>query len=248
MLSLRDPVNNTTTWAYDNLDRAISETNQLGNARTFQYDANSNLTQKSDRNNRVTQYTYDNLDRLKDEKWLDSQSQVIRTMSFAYDAVSNLTSASDPAASYAYVYDGLDRLTQQTQTLTGLTPQVVYAQTWDANSNRTSLSATIGGTADFKNDYLYDGLNRQTRVTQQGQTGGNAVAQKRVDLSYKADGQFDVIARYADVGGTQAVVSSAHTYDGMGQGLRTDFSTVKDAEQVVGVDGAGHSFAFGSAL
>jgi hypothetical protein len=35
---------------------------------------------------------------------------------------------------------------------------------------------------------------------------------------------------------------------GAAQGLRTDFSTVKDAEQVVGVDGAGHSFAFGSAL
>ena len=40
----------------------------------------------------------------------------------------------------------------------------------------------------------------------------------------------------------------ADYYRGAPQGLRTDFSIVKDAHQVVGVNGAGHPFALGSAL
>ena len=49
---------------------------------------------------------------------------------------------------------------------------------------RTSLSVEIDNTADLVNQYQYDYLSRITRITQSGQTGGNAVAEKRVDFEY----------------------------------------------------------------
>jgi len=48
------------------------------------------------------------------------------------------------------------------------------------DSLRTSLPASIGGTADFQNVFVYDDRLRMTSVTQTGQTGGNAVADKHI--------------------------------------------------------------------
>lgn len=45
-------------------------------------------------------------------------------------------------------------------------------------------SLTVGGVDDFETTFNRDALNRLTRVTQQEQAGGNAVAEKRIDLSY----------------------------------------------------------------
>ena len=57
--TLTDPVENTTSWFYDDLGRVIEEKNQLDKSRYFQYDAVGNLTQRTDRNGRVIQYVYD---------------------------------------------------------------------------------------------------------------------------------------------------------------------------------------------
>ncbi len=75
--------------------------------------------------------------------------------------------------------------------------------------------------ADFVNQYTYDRLNRLTRVTQSGVTGGNAVAEKRVDFSYAADSQTAAITRYQDLAGTKLVAASTFSYDAVGrlQGL-----------------------------
>ena len=74
----------------------------------------------------------------------------------------------------------------------------------------------MNGTADFLNHYAYDSLDRITQVTQQQQTGGNAVAAKRVDFTYNADGQYATINRYADLAGTLLVAGSAYGYDSRG--------------------------------
>jgi RHS repeat-associated protein len=139
-----------------------------------------------------------------------------RVLSFDYDAADQLTAAEDPAASYAYVYDNLGRVTQQTQDLAGLTPNVVLNQAFDAASNRTEISATIGANADFKNTYAYDNLNRMTQVIQQSQSGGNAVAPKRIDFAYNAAGQFTQIDRYQSTGTSNNVAQTFFGYDGIG--------------------------------
>ena len=142
---------------------------------------------------------------------------LVRTLSFGYDAASRLTDASDPAASYSYFYDVLGRMTQQTQAITGLAPQVILDQKFDAVNNRTELKATIGTTSDFINTYTFDPLNRMTQMIQQAQTGGSAVLAKRVDFTYNAAGQFDTITRYNDTAGTQQVIATSHAYDGIGR-------------------------------
>ena len=211
-LSLTDPVGSVTSWTYDNLNRVTEETNELEDSRLFEYDAIGHLTKRTDRNGRVIEYTFDNLGRNTAELWKDGETTV-RTFSYAYDAASQLTSASDPDAEYTYEYDDLGRVTSIAVEIDGLAPTIVFAQAFDAAGNRSSLAATIGEADDFLNEYTYDNLARMTRIEQSGQEGGNAVAEKRIDLAYDAASQWDTIARYADLAGTDLVVESSWTYD-----------------------------------
>jgi hypothetical protein len=82
------------------------------------------------------------------------------------------------------------------------------------------LSATIDTTADFVNQYTYDALHRMTRIEQSGQSGqsgGNAVAEKRIDLSYDAASQWQTITRYADLAATKLVATSDYAFDAAGR-------------------------------
>jgi RHS repeat-associated protein len=140
----------------------------------------------------------------------------LHRLSFSYNAGGELLSAEDPDSSYAYSYDGLGRVTQVDNDGTPGVPRVVLDMTYDANGNRTGLSATIGATADFANSYAYDGLGRMTRVEQLGQSGGNGVAAKRVDLSYNALGQFTEIVRQTKPSSTwNEVATSTYGYDSL---------------------------------
>ena len=142
-----------------------------------------------------------------------------RTISYAYDANGQLTSASDPDSSYAITYDHLGRVTQVDNNGTSGVPRVVLDSVYDAAGNRASLAATVAGTADFLNEYTHDALHRLTRLDQVGQTGGNSVAEKRVDLAYNAINEFTSIARYQDTdgGSTHEVATSAYSYDDLGR-------------------------------
>ncbi len=142
-----------------------------------------------------------------------------RTISYAYDAAGQLTSASDPDSSYGITYDHLGRVTQVDNNGTSGVPRVILDSVYDAAGNRASLAATVAGTADFLNEYTHDALHRLTRVDQVGQTGGNSVAEKRVDLAYNAINEFTSIARYQDTdgGSTHEVATSAYSYDDLGR-------------------------------
>ena len=60
------------------------------------------------------------------------------------------------------------------------------------------MKADIGAMHDFENLYSYNPLNQLSQVVQQSQSSGNVVADKRVDFTYNAAGQFGSIQRYAD--------------------------------------------------
>ena len=213
LASLVDPVGNTTEWVYDGLDRMIEETNELDATRYFEYDEARNLIQKTDRNGRVTEYAYDGIGRILEENWLDSQESVIWTISYAYDSAGRVESVGDDAAEYEYGYDDAGRVLSETQTIAGLTPVIALSYQYDAEGKRTQVAATIGGTADFVNDYSYDYLDRVTRIEQHGASGGNAVAEKRVDFTYDAASQWDAITRYADLAATDLVATGSYGYD-----------------------------------
>jgi RHS repeat-associated protein len=92
-------------------------------------------------------------------------------------------------------------------------PTVALTSTYDTNSRRSSLAAEIDATDDFLNSYTYDNLNRLTRVDQTA-NGGNTVANKRVDFTYTAIGQFDTITRkYKPSSTWLEAITSTYTYD-----------------------------------
>ena len=190
----------------------ITETNANSASRSFTYDALGELTSKTDRDSRVTNYTYDHAGRLTQEDWMSGGSS-IRTLTYVYDAANRLTSASDPDSAYAYTYNAGNLLTQVDNNGTPNVPRVILTMGYDDLLRRTSLSASVAGTADFVDAFSYDALNRTTQITQQGQSGGNTVGVKRIDLSYNAAGNFAGVTRYANLAATQLVANTTYGYD-----------------------------------
>lgn len=141
------------------------------------------------------------------------------TISYTYNQVSQLTAASDPDSSYACTYDNLGRLLSVDNDGTGGVPRVILSSAYDAEGNRTSLSATIDSTDDFSNSYHFDALNRVRRILQQGVTGGNTVAEKRIDRTYNVDGRYDSIKRFNDIAGftSAEIATSTYSYDSLGR-------------------------------
>jgi RHS repeat-associated protein len=212
MLSLADPDDNRTSWVYDLFNRQTIETNELSDARTFSYDAGGNVVEKVDRNGRVSVYEYDGLARMIAERWMVGLS-VDRTLEFEYDAGGNLLSASDPAAEYGYNYDRAGRVEDETQDIAGLNPEIAYAMLYNAAGYAESLSAMIGANDDFENTYGYDAAGHLTQILQAGQSGGNAVATKRVDIDYNSVGQFSQIRRWEDASATLHAGTTNYGYD-----------------------------------
>jgi YD repeat-containing protein len=68
----------------------LTDTNQLGYAITYVYNASGDLTQETDRNGLVRDFTYDNLHRETAEKWMSGGS-AIYTISYAYNADNMVT-------------------------------------------------------------------------------------------------------------------------------------------------------------
>ncbi|MEO8495428.1 MAG: RHS repeat domain-containing protein, partial [Planctomycetota bacterium] len=76
MLTLRDSVNNVTTFAYNGRGQRTMETNKLGDVRSFYYDASGRLTRRVDRHEQIRQFAYDELGRTVSEKWFENGTPV----------------------------------------------------------------------------------------------------------------------------------------------------------------------------
>jgi RHS repeat-associated protein len=124
---------------------------------TYGYDQLYNLTSKTDRKNQTIQYVYDSLYRMTSKTYPDETSA-----NYVYDLVGKIQEVTDPTGTYAFAYDNMGRLTGTTTQysfLPGHNFQNSYS--YDAASNRTSLTAPDGST----NSYNYDTLNRLTALT-----------------------------------------------------------------------------------
>jgi RHS repeat-associated protein len=116
------------------------------------------------------------------------------TIHTTYNADGSIASIGDNYSDYSYTYDGQGNAKSVDNSGSPNMPHVVLTSVFDAAGNRQSLAATINGTADFVNGYSYDELSRLIDITQQQQTGGNAVATKQV--YYTLDPLGDVTGIY----------------------------------------------------
>src|SRR5579863_5879645 len=120
----------------------------------YQYDADNNLTQKTDRNGNAIQYLYDALNRLTQKTYPDTTA-----VDYTYDLVAKILQVNDPTGTYAFAYDNMGRLIGTTTSYSFLTSRnFTNAYTYDAASNRTGFTDPEGGSTT----YAYDTLNRLT--------------------------------------------------------------------------------------
>ena len=213
-LTLTDAEGNTTTWGYDGVGRVIQETNELDESRHFTYASSGELASKTDRNGRVTEYTYDDMGRNTSEIWKES-STTVNTITHSYNIESQPLTSSDVASGLVYTYDGLGRMATASNAGTTGVPEVVLTLTHNRLNERTDLAAQIDkeNTPDFANSYLHDKLGRISRITQTGQTSGNAVADKRADFTFGSLGYNSGISRYENLSTSNLVASTTLNYD-----------------------------------
>ena len=123
-----------------------------------------------------------------------------------------------------YTYNDSDQLTAVVETIAG-GPAVQLIYTFNDAGECSGVTASIGGSVDssgdysgsaldYQNTYGYDANGELTQIIQTGQTGGNAVASKEIDLTYNAAGQFQTITRYEN---GQLVAETDYTYNSAGQ-------------------------------
>jgi len=243
LATLTDPDNNTTSYSYDALDRETGQSETVAlyldgstpvtttATASDQYDANGNVTRAIDADGRVISDQYDALNRNTAEEWYDNTSDAnaetgaTNSETFSYDLDSAVVSAADDSSSYTYTYYSA---TGQLQTLdnngvnaavSGGVPDVVLTYGYNDAGQVFAESATIDGTADFKNAYSYNTNHQLETITQAGAEDGNAVADKRIDFTYTTAGEVYTVKRYSDLTGSSGdlVATSTDAYDALGR-------------------------------
>jgi len=186
LLTLTDPVGNTTLYTYNYMGLVATETNEKNATRYYTYDSLGRLVQKTDRNNRVTTYTYDSVGRLTAEHWGDTSDYFMYT----YDLVGNLLYATDGDHSYSYTYDALYRPIYTSFNFDS--QSAVFSYTYDAVGRQTSSSLTLNGHASRVNTTTYDYLGNATSIRQHG----NAVDEIFAEFEHNANGLLTSVRRF----------------------------------------------------
>ena len=186
ILVVENDNNHMMTTDYDTVNRRSQQLDPKGNAVTYTYDENSNLTgttetDKSDLGSPdeifVSTFEYDGLDRLS-----KSADNVSNTLEYTYDSRGNLVelqdairpAPTDPGNRTEYVYDGINRLNSTIRYLTAdgtgtgaPSGQITTQQIWDDSSRLAQLIDDRGNATT----YTYDALNRRTATTYADSTG-----------------------------------------------------------------------------
>src|SRR6202166_1793841 len=164
------------------------------------------------------EYVYDALYRLTSKSYPDQSSVV-----YAYDLAGKVLQVSDPTGTYGFSYDNMGRLigtTTQYSYLPGFNFQNAY--TYDAASNRKSLTAPDGSISTYGYDTLnrlnglanswagsfgfsYDALSRSTQLTRPN----------GVNTNYSYDGLSHLLSVLHQAG-ANTLDGASYTYDAVG--------------------------------
>ena len=134
-----------------NANNQITEINQAGQTRTFEYDGHGRLWHRitpeqatttytyfnddtvnivTDARGAITTFAYNNRHLVKDITYgVPAGVAATPNVSFGYDAAGNRTSMTDGLGSVTYNYNMLSQMTSETRTFTALSPNT-YSITW----------------------------------------------------------------------------------------------------------------------
>ena len=159
--TISDDNNNTTTYAYDALNRLTSITYAIGPPITYTYDYNSNMKTLTDQNGTVIEYTYSAVDLLEYKQitaWGPGVKQTTTFEDYDYDDLYRLTEARNDSTTTSFTYDTLGRVVSTTQGGRTITRE------FDGRGNRTQITYPGSRTVSYKPDalnridYIYDGV------------------------------------------------------------------------------------------
>ena len=226
-------------YTYDSLDRVKEmtytdlETGKVMESYCYNYDKNSNITEKTEVNNypkeekdkvnETKAYTYDALGRLTKTVTTDHKNDdKTKTVTYTYDKAGNRTKEDDGTTQTAYTYNGLDQLQTATKEK-GTAVDEVRQYSYDANGNQTDVKNTKTGQTE---SYTYDAENRLSKVSVTDKDGKTAVIQQN---RYNGDGQ-----RIQKVEGSKT--TNYYYQDGV-VSYTTDGDNSQTSQNLIGTDG-----------
>jgi RHS repeat-associated protein len=130
----------TTTYTYTPLDQLETKTDPLSRETSYTYDLDGNVATVTDPDSRTTTYGYNNEDQRTSVSYSDG---VTPSVSYGYNPDGLVTSMTDGTGTTSYTYDGLDRLTSETN---GDTQEVGYG--YNADDQVTAITYPNGHTVD----------------------------------------------------------------------------------------------------
>ena len=116
VLTLKDGLNNPTTYEYDARSRVKKVTNAAAQFATYTFDANGNVATFTDPNGSVVTNAYDVMDRLTAQSAVPATGVLGDTsLGILYDSLGRPTRITDSDSTIERSYDSLSRLTAETQ-------------------------------------------------------------------------------------------------------------------------------------
>ena len=162
LVSVTDPLNDQTRYAYDPTGRRTGLTDPLSHAWTFQYDNEDRLTQAT--------------------APAPGSGGAVLTTNAVFDPVGNRQSLTDANGQITrYLYDARDSLKEVDQSAAVTDPandssRILTSYLYDDLGNLSRVDRASGNAAyEEVVDYAYDGLNRVRKETQYPQGGWPAV-------------------------------------------------------------------------
>jgi len=179
----------TTTYTYNARDQ-ITQSSQVGQVRTFEYDGFGRLWKRTTPEQGLTTFTYnadDTLYQLKDarnaiqtfsynnRKLLTGINYDVSSatgnptttanVSFTYDAAGHRTKMTDGTGTMDYAYNSLAQLTSETKAFNGVIGSFSLSYSYDLGGQLLSLFNSVNGSTVF---YSYDESTRVKGVTGSG--------------------------------------------------------------------------------
>lgn len=174
--SLTDDNGNQTRYAYDNLNRRVTETKGIvvppaladrddpDTTITWNYDADDNVASQIDENGTIVDCRFDAIDR-RIACDINRGPNVVGTTAtlYEYDGLTRMTRATDnnepeeteDDSLITYAYDSLSRLIEETQQI-GSLPARAVSSAWAAENLRLKLAYPNGRSLEYR----YDNLDR----------------------------------------------------------------------------------------
>lgn len=211
MTSLADARGSVYRFIYDSANRRTAMIYPDGSRETWTYDLAGQLTKYVNRAGQAKIMSYNSSGQIVSEMWTAADSSSISSagpvlassVSYAYNKFGRLESIDNRQAKLQYTYDQLERLVNETVTLSTSVANLP-AQTISYGYNELGRRATLGYPDGSKVGYSYDLLGRLVGI--QGDRAGRQLA------NYA----YDELGRVANLRRDNDVVTS-YNYDAANQ-------------------------------